>query len=160
MILVVTFVALYAAHMLGDHWLQRHEDALGKGKPGQAGRSHCLNHVIHLTALKGVFLVPALWATDLFGSVSGPGLVLILAADAASHYWADRAAFHPDKTRPVTLERLGNACGKAQFWALGKTAVDAEGRPAPSLGTGAYAMDQSFHITALFVAALILEVLS
>lgn len=64
-----------------------------------------------------------------------------------SHWWADRR---------VTLRGLAHRLGKAGFYALG---VPRDGHDDnPSLGTGAYALDQSFHIAALFIAALIASI--
>ncbi len=159
MIFAVTFAALFAAHSLGDHWVQRHGEALCKGAPSRAGRAACWRHVGGLTATKTVFLGLALLATG--ASVTWYAVAVALTLDAVSHYWADRAAFHADKAgRKVTLEALAHRMGKTAFWDLGKSGVDAEGRPAPSLGTGAYALDQSFHVAMVFVAALVLEFLS
>lgn len=159
MLFAVTFAALFAAHSFGDHWVQRHGEALAKGAPGMVGIGACLRHVIHLTGTKAVFLMGAVLATG-----TAPvwwAAIIALAVDAASHYWADRAAFHPDKNGArVTLEALADRAGKRAFWGLGRGTVDAEGRPVPTLGTGAYALDQSFHVVMLFVAALIMEVLS
>jgi hypothetical protein len=160
MIFTITFAALFAAHQFGDHWPQRHADALGKGAPDRQGRSHCLNHVLHLTAVKVAAVVLAFWATGVWPPVWAG--VLVLALDAASHYWADRGAFHSskDETRPIGLERLARAVGKGPFWVLGRGTVGADGSPVPTIGTGAYALDQSFHVAMLFVAALVLEVLA
>jgi hypothetical protein len=71
-------------------------------------------------------------------------LVAALLVDAVSHYWADRR---------VTLARLAERIGKGEFYRLG---APREGHDdAPHLGTGAYALDQSWHIAWLFIAALI-----
>ncbi|SEG90968.1 hypothetical protein SAMN04489712_1282 [Thermomonospora echinospora] len=59
--------------------------------------------------------------------------------DGISHYWADRR---------TTLLRLARLVGKGEFAELG------DGAAAPA-GTGAYALDQSWHIGWLFAAALI-----
>lgn len=74
------------------------------------------------------------------------------AIDAATHYWADRR---------TTLKRLADRCGKAEFYSLGTPThaghpVTAKGEYAPTLGTGAYALEQSWHILWLFVAALLI----
>lgn len=159
MIFAVTFAALFAAHQFGDHWVQRHGEALAKGAVGRPGRSACLSHVGALTATKAGFLALAMLATGI--RPTGYAISAAVVLDAASHYWADRAAAHGSKGRTkVTLEALADRMGKTEFWNLGKSAVDATGRPAPSLGTGAYALDQSFHVAMLFVAALIMEALS
>lgn len=160
MTFVITFIALFAAHQFGDHWGQAHRDALGKGAPGHAGRLRCLSHVADLTVYKAGFLTMAVLATG----ATLPNLwtvAAILGLDAASHYWADRAASHPGKKgRRVTLEALADVVGKTEFWNLGKTVVDADGNPAPHMGTGAYALDQSFHVFMIFIASFFMGVLS
>jgi hypothetical protein len=159
MILILTFVTLFAAHSFADHWVQRHEEAQGKGAPGLAGQLYCLAHVSSLTIFKAGSLLMAYGATGIWPPLWAAGLVLVL--DAGTHYWADRAAYHADKEgRKVTLELLADKLGKSVFWNLGKTGVDKDGRPAASLGTGAYALDQSFHVYMLFLAAVVLELLS
>jgi hypothetical protein len=159
MILVLTFIALYAAHQFADHWVQTHDEALGKGAPGLTGRLYCLAHVSSLTAFKTGALTIAYAVTGIWPNLWAAALILAL--DAGTHYWADRAAYHAAKEgRKVTLELLADRMNKTAFWNLGKTGVDAEGKPAASLGTGAYALDQSFHVAMLFLAAAILELLS
>jgi Protein of unknown function (DUF3307). len=133
------WAALYAAHSVGDHWVQTHGQARHKGSPGWQGRAACLAHVATLTAVKAVALGALVTVT---GLVLAPAAVAIgLAIDAASHYWADRR---------TTLVALAGAVGKAEFHGLGDPAA------APT-GTGAYALDQSWHIAWLFVAALIVS---
>ena len=58
----------------------------------------------------------------------------------------------------------GPGTGKTEFLSLGTPAhpahpVTAEGTYAPTLGTGAYALDQSFHHLFLGVAALLIAAL-
>ncbi|MEU3522012.1 transcriptional regulator [Streptomyces sp. NPDC006654] len=144
------FVALYVAHTVGDHWVQSSCQAAAKGGPGWTGRLACGRHVLGLTLTKAVLLVPVVLVLGL--PVTALGLVLGLGLDAASHYWADRR---------TTLARLARTCGKAEFYSLGTPAhpahpVTAEGTPAATLGTGAYALDQSWHMLWLGVAALII----
>ncbi|WP_026415432.1 hypothetical protein [Actinomadura oligospora] len=66
------FIALYAAHELGDYWLQTHGQACGKGALGWAGRLACARHVATLTATKTVFVVLAALAR-LLGRTVVPG---------------------------------------------------------------------------------------
>ncbi len=72
-----------------------------------------------------------------------------LAVNAASHYAADRR-------RPLLslAEWLGATAipGKEEFWHLGAPRPGHDDNP--TLGTGAYALDQSWHIGWLFIAAL------
>lgn len=142
-VFAAVFAALYTAHAVGDHWVQTGAQALGKGASGWPGRRACAAHVVTLTACKVVALV-------LLAAVTGlplrPWLVVAaLAIDAAAHYWADRR---------FTLARLARFCGKGEFWTLGSPRPGHD--DAPHLGTGAYALDQSWHIAWLFVAALII----
>lgn len=159
MIFAIVGLTLLFAHQFGDHWIQRHTEATAKGAPTDHGRAMCTRHVLNLTTTKAGFLVIVMLATGIRPSLWG--VALALAVDGVSHYWADRAAFHTGKEgRRVTLEKLAHKMGKTDFWNLGKGTVNAEGKPVPSLGTGAYALDQSFHVLMIFIAALIVEVLS
>lgn len=144
------FIALYVAHSVGDHWVQSSCQAAHKGMPGWAGRLACGRHVLGLTLTKGVVLAPVVLVLNL--PVTTLGLILGLGLDAASHYWADRR---------TTLARLADRCRKSEFYALGTPAhpahpVTADGSPAATLGTGAYALDQSWHMLWLGIAALII----
>lgn len=159
MIFLVWFAGLYAAHYVGDHWVQTHTQATTKGATGWIGRRACLEHVIWLTVLKMTFVGFA----ELAAGVRTPMWAgfLVLALDAASHYWADRAAYHPTKEgRRVTLEALAHRMGKTEFWNLGKGVVGPDGKPAANLGTGAYALDQSWHVLWIFISALLISVLA
>ncbi|MCP9951424.1 transcriptional regulator [Actinomadura madurae] len=137
------FAALYAAHEVGDHWLQTHRQACGKGAPGWRGRILCARHVATLTAVKAAAL--ALTAVVLGLPVNPYAAAAALAVDAVSHYWADRRS-----TLLALADWLGRTIlpGKGEFARLG------DGAAAPT-GTGAYALDQSWHIGWLFAAALL-----
>ncbi|MEU2873485.1 transcriptional regulator [Streptomyces olivoreticuli] len=144
------FVALYVAHSVGDHWVQTSHQAAAKGTPGWAGRLADARHVATLTVTKFIVLLPV--AALLGLRLSALGLVLGLGGDAVSHWWADRRS---------TLAWLARVTGQAEFYSLGTPAhpahpVTAEGRPAAHLGTGAYALDQSWHHLWLLVAALVI----
>ncbi|SCE04282.1 hypothetical protein GA0115253_1027916 [Streptomyces sp. Termitarium-T10T-6] len=144
------FVALYVAHSVGDHWVQTSHQSATKGKPGWVGRLADARHVASLTATKLAVLLPVAWLLGL--DLSLLGLVLGLGLDAVTHWWADRR---------TTLARLAKALGQSEFYSLGTPAhslapVTAEGKPAAHLGTGAYALDQSFHHLWILVASLII----
>jgi hypothetical protein len=144
------FIALYVAHSVGDHWVQSSCQAATKGQPGWTGRLACGRHVLGLTLTKAVVLVPVVLVLDL--SVTALGVALGLGLDAASHYWADRR---------TTLKRLADRCRKAEFYSLGTPThpghpTTAKGEYAPTLGTGAYALDQAFHHFWLLVGALLI----
>ncbi|MFG1839120.1 DUF3307 domain-containing protein [Micromonospora sp. NPDC049175] len=139
------FVALYAAHQVADHWIQTQHQADHKGRAGWIGQWNCAKHVVTYGATQLVALA-------LLAAVTGwqPALapmVLGMAVNLASHYIADRR---------TPLFRLALATGSAVFWKLGTPRADRDDNP--SLGTGAYALDQSWHIGWLFVAALIISV--
>jgi hypothetical protein len=142
-VFAAVFAALYTAHHVGDHWLQTHTQAMTKGQPGWTGRLACARHVLTLTFTKAILL--AITSTMLDLSVSTPIVVLALTADAFTHWWIDRR---------TTLLRLADQLakvipGKGDFARLG------DGATAPC-GTGAYALDQSWHILWLFAAALLI----
>ena len=137
------FAALYAAHQVGDHWVQTDHDARHKGGPGWAGRRACASHVLSMTITKVVALAALTIVTGL--DTSPLWITIALAVDAISHYWADRR---------TTLAHLAALIpGKAGFYLLGRPREGHDDNPC--LGTGAYALDQSFHVAFLFVAALI-----
>lgn len=137
------FAALYAAHVVGDHWVQTGRQATCKGSRDHTGRAACAGHVLTLTATKLVFISAAVLVLDLPWSAGW--LTTGLVVDAVSHYWADRR---------FTLAAFAGRLGKASFYALGTPRPGRDDNP--SLGTGAYALDQSWHIGWLFAAALII----
>lgn len=144
------FIALFVAHSVGDHWLQSSCQADDKGKPGWVGRLACTRHVLGLTLTKAAVLAVVVLLLDL--PVTAAGLTIGLALDAVTHWWADRR---------TTLAWLARVTGKAEFYSLGtgahpKHPITAKGKPAAHLGTGAYALDQSFHYLWLLVAVLII----
>jgi hypothetical protein len=142
-VFAATFVALFVAHSVGDHWVQTSAQSAAKGRPGWAGRLAGMRHVATLTLTKLVVLLPV--AALLGLHLAWPGVVIGLGVDAVSHWWADRR---------TTLARLAAAIGQSGFYRLG---APREGRDDnPSLGTGAYALDQSWHYLWLLVAALVI----
>ncbi|MFG3441145.1 transcriptional regulator [Nonomuraea sp. NPDC047897] len=142
-IFAAVFAALYAAHSFGDHWIQTHHQACAKAAATRSGRLACLRHVTTLTLTKAVAVGAVVLVTDL--PLSPPALLLGLAVDAGSHYWADRRA---------PLARLADLIGKRDFYRMGAPRPGTD--DAPHLGTGAYALDQSWHHLWLFIAALII----
>jgi hypothetical protein len=144
------FAALFVAHSVGDHWVQTSWQADRKGERSRTGYIACGRHVLGLTVTKALLLLVAVAVLGL--EVNALGVVVGLGLDAGTHYWADRRH---------TLAGLARVCGKAEFHTLGTPAhefhpVTADGAYAPTLGTGAYALDQSFHHFWLFVVALII----
>lgn len=125
------FAALYAAHQVADHWVQTQRQADHKGMPGWAGRIACALHVLTYTVTAAAALGVLALALGL--RVSLPAAVLGLLVSAVTHYIADRRTplrWMADRLRknPAWLER----------------------------GGGLYALDQSWHIGWLFVAAVVI----
>jgi hypothetical protein len=149
------FVTLYVAHSVGDHWVQTSCQSARKGLPGWTGRLAGARHVASLTATKAILL--ALVAAVLGLQLSVLGLVLGFGVDAVTHWWADRR---------TTLAWLARTLGQSEFYTLGTAAhpaglhpVNGDGKPAAHMGTGAYALDQSFHHLWLLIAALLIAAL-
>jgi hypothetical protein len=137
------YVTLHASHTVADHWVQTDRQASVKGQPGWPGRRACAAHVATYTATQAAALAVAAVVT---GARLRPGrLAAGLAVSAATHYFADRRA---------PLAALARRTGSGTFWRLG---VPRDGRDDnPSLGTGAYALDQAWHTGWLLVAALVI----
>ncbi len=137
------FAALYAAHQVGDHWIQSQHQADHKGLPGWAGRWNCAKRVVTygLTQLAALALLAIFAELPLHPATLAAGM----AVNLATHYIADRR---------TPLLRLAMATGSARFWRLGAPRPDHDDNP--SLGTGAYALDQSWHVGWLFISALII----
>ncbi|MEU3620721.1 transcriptional regulator [Streptomyces albogriseolus] len=143
-VFAAVFIALYIGHSVGDHWSQTTCQALTKGRPDWTGRLAAARHVLTLTLTKAVPLTAVVLVLDL--PVTALGLVAGLGIDAASHWWADRRS---------TLARLARLVGRTEFYELGSKVVDDNGHPT-HLGTGAYALDQSWHMLWLGIGALII----
>ncbi|SDH65824.1 Protein of unknown function [Actinokineospora alba] len=141
----VLLPGLLVAHNVADHWVQSSHQAGCKGLPGWAGRRACAAHVLGYTVVTA-WLVVGLWvAFDL--SISLPGFLLGQVISAVTHYWADRR---------TTLAWLARIVGRAQFYRMGAPRENRDDNP--SLGTGAYALDQSWHWLWLGVAAFVTAV--
>ncbi|KOT90383.1 hypothetical protein ADK70_17535 [Streptomyces rimosus subsp. pseudoverticillatus] len=134
---------MYVAHSVGDHWVQTSHQSAHKGRPGWVGRLADARHVATLTLTKLAVLIPTAALLGLHLSVRG--VVAGLTVDAASHWWADRRS---------TLAWLARVTGQSQFYRLGAPRPGHDDNP--HIGTGAYALDQSFHHLWLLVAALII----
>lgn len=137
------FAALFAAHQVADHHVQRSSQAQAKGLPGVEGRAACVQHVASYTATAAVAVAAASCVTRTRLPV---GRTLAgLALSAVSHYVIDRRE---------PLRRWAEWTGHAGFYQLGMPRPGRDDNP--SLGTGAYALDQSAHIGFLYLAALII----
>lgn len=142
------FIALYVGHTVGDHWVQTEHQATRKGERGAIGRLACAGHVTTLQVTK-MFALTLLFLT-LGLSVSGWGVLAALGVDAVSHYWADRR---------FTLEKFAGKVGKGGFYHQGTDLVNAAGETSPHIGTGKYALDQSWHVAWLFLSAILMVLL-
>jgi hypothetical protein len=143
----VVLPALLVAHNVADHWVQRSHESIHKGAPGWPGRRACASHVAGYTVVTALVTGLVWWAFGL--PISLAGFMAGQALSAVTHYWADRR---------TTLAALAGRVGKGEFYALGAP------RPGrgdnPTLGTGAYALDQAWHWTWLLVAALLTAVVA
>jgi hypothetical protein len=125
------FAALYAAHMVADHWIQTNRQATGKGRPGWAGRRACATHVATYTVTALVALLAVAWRT---GTPLPPLPVAVgLAVSALSHYLVDRRA---------PLRAMATRLGKDPGWL--------------DHGGGLYLLDQSWHVGWLLISALVM----
>lgn len=145
----VTFAALLpallVAHNVADHWTQTPHQSVLKGHRTAAGRLACLVHVTVYTLITAG-TVALLWTLfDL--PISPAGFVLGQLVSAVTHYWADRG---------FTLDALAALVGKREFVHFGAPRPGRDDNP--TLGTGRYALDQSWHWLWLLVAALITAV--
>jgi Protein of unknown function (DUF3307) len=136
------FAALFAAHSVADHWVQTGHQAAAKGAPGWSGRRACAAHVATYT-VTGVVALGALAGATAWRPRAG-AVVAGLAVSAVTHYVADRRE---------PLRRIAAAVGRDRLYQLGTPRPGNDDNP---LGTGAYALDQSWHIGWLFISALII----
>ena len=156
-------LALYATHHVGDYWFQTDHMAAHKGKAEGEGRRACLAHVGTYLATQAAGVGIAVWALDI--PVTLWGVLLGLAISGVTHYMADRREFG-------LMFWVARKLGKDGFMRLGvprgriihvvdepSDSLVAVPLDNPSLGTGAWALDQSWHIFwGVFVTAIIMAV--
>lgn len=131
-------VTLYAGHQVADHVLgQTDRQASQKALPGWAGWRADLAHVAQYHLVMGAMLGTAWWVLGL--DVSGWGVAAGLGISAATHALLDRRW-------PVR-------------WLLVHTGSPFFASPEHPL-PGGYLADQALHYAALWVAALIMAVVS
>lgn len=131
--IALAYVGMRSAAHFADHWVQTDCQATNKGLKGWIGRLACGRHVSTYVATQGV-------ATAALFAVAGGhqhwwGLLWGLLLSAVTHYWADRRS---------PLQKLAEKVGKGGFYKRGEV-----------LGSGAYALDQSWHHLWETVAAVI-----
>lgn len=136
-------IALYAAHHVGDYWVQTDHQAAHKGEAGDHGRQACLLHVLSYVLTQYLFLVALYLVTGVDPSVIG--LAAALAISGVTHYMADR------REHGLMFKLARAVPGRAKLLAYGGQ---------HGFG-GAWALDQSWHIFwGVFVAALVTAGLS
>jgi hypothetical protein len=134
-VFAATAVTIYAAHQVGDYWVQTSAQARCKGLPGWPGRRACAAHVATYTVTLAAFLALA-WRW--LALPLAPGWVAAgLGLSAATHYFADRRA---------TLRRVAGLTGSGAFFRAGD-----------GLATGAALLDQAWHWAWLFASALVIS---
>lgn len=133
---------LFAAHNLADHPLQPSQWAAAKGGCNHEGRLACAKHTGIVVLLQTLALGVVVGLSDV--SISPAAAAAGLSFTGWSHYWFDRR---------FTARGLYAALGKVGFADLGTPRPDRD--DAPHLGTGAYRMDQDWHILWLAVSALL-----
>jgi hypothetical protein len=137
-----SFAALFVAHQVADHWVQTDKQACRKGAPGWPGRLACTAHVATYTVTAVLFVLPVVTVLGVHTSVGR--LAAGLALSAATHWLIDRRWL---------LVWLADRTGSRAFVRMGACRPGHDDNP--SLGTGAYALDQSAHYVFLFLAALL-----
>lgn len=131
----VLLVTALVAHDVLDHWGQTPHQSEHKARPGLVGHWNCFKHVAVYSIGCLAAMLAAAAACGFAADLSVPGLVAATLLNAVTHYVADRRG--PLRWLAVAVFR------KRQFCALG---VPRDGRDDnPCLGTGLYALDQSFH---------------
>lgn len=132
-------MALYAAHHVADYWVQTDAQAKAKGAAGASGRRACSAHVATYVATQAVFLLTLVLVT---GVALHPGrVVMALLISGVTHWTADR------RERGLLFWLANRVPGKRDFLVFDRG----------HLASGAWALDQSWHIFwGVFVAALVI----
>lgn len=132
-------VALYAAHHVGDYWVQTNHQAQHKGLAGAIGRGACSMHVLTYITTQWLFLTALEVVTG--QQVPDGRAVIALLISGVTHWTADRREYG------LLFWLARRLPPKRTFLMFDK------GR----LASGAWALDQSWHIFwGVFVAALVI----
>ncbi|WP_229680398.1 transcriptional regulator [Saccharopolyspora thermophila] len=129
------FAGMFAAHQVGDYWVQTDAQAQTKGCHGPEGARACAAHVASYTALSAMTLVGLNKALGL--GLTGRAIAAAQVISAVTHYAADRREHG-------LMFPLARKTGHAGFLDRG----------------GAPLMDQAWHVGALGVSAVVAAVLS
>ena len=154
MIDLATFSAagltFYAAHHASDYWVQTDHQAKHKGAAGAEGVRACLLHV-------STYVLTQMTLVSVLAAASGMrwnfwGFVAAMLVSGVTHYLADRREHG-------IMFRLARALpGKVNFLRLGAPR-GGHYDDNPSLGTGAWALDQAWHtFWGVWVAALLIAI--
>lgn len=158
------FVALYVGAQIGDFWVQSGAQAAGKGKPGREGRKHCAEHCLTYVSTQMFCVALVMWITGQGWGNAWLGMLAFLVSGVA-HYAMDRREhgilpWLTRITRKQDFAKLGAprdlhvSAGRGPEWTVRDESIDA-----PHLGTGAFALDQSWHVlTSMFIPALLMSV--
>ncbi|MFE9247233.1 DUF3307 domain-containing protein [Nocardiopsis sp. NPDC006938] len=141
-----TFVLYYIAHLIADHWCQRSEDAVGKQAPGWAGVRHCLSHTASVVLTTAVVLGVGMVLLGLRAPVDVVAASLLVVG--VSHYLVDRG------TPLRWLARLTANEGYMDRVSVVRAPDQVPDTTGP--GTGAFHLDQSWHVAWAGVGALII----
>ncbi len=160
----VAGLALYAGHHVGDYWVQTDTQARLKGAAGWVGRRACAEHVLTYVGTQAACLWLAAAVLDPFEGGSVPATLAALAVSGVTHWLADRrehgavwwlARLLPWKRPFLTLGDVRP--GVVQVECTDSMALQRVMLDRPVLGTGAWALDQSWHLFfGVFVPALII----
>jgi hypothetical protein len=159
-------IALYVGHHVGDYWVQTDHQAKHKGLPGAEGRWACVMHVASYIITQAVMMwivravvIPNDQEPSYLGGMAG------LLISGVTHYLADRrehglmfwlARRIPGK---VALLKLG-VPRTGHIWNAEGDETIAPRDDNPQLATGAWALDQSWHLFfGVFVPALVMVAL-
>lgn len=127
-------VTLYIAHMVGDHWVQSDAQSACKGNSSLKGRVNCLTHVATHTLTTAAAIGLVWWQLNLDLSVTA--VLAGLTVNAVTHYIADRRS---------PIRKLAEWTANGGFYARNEGGI-----------SGAYLLDQSWHIGWMLPVALIM----
>ncbi len=160
----LVFATLHAAHQVADHWVQSDHQARHKGDAGLMGHWACFNHVFSYFTTQVVFL--AVVQVIFHVNVVTPWSLLILIGNGATHYFVDRRkplVWLAGKVPGNTLHLLGvprQHLVEVRYDHAGNVMTGTAPIDSPCLGTGAYALDQSWHVGWLWVTTLAIAVIT
>jgi hypothetical protein len=136
-VFAVSFIALYAGHMVGDFLAQTHAQSLGKAQP-HGWLPPMLGHLAGYGTAQVAALLAVFWTTGVHTSPNG--MLAGIGFSLLTHGFIDRR---------WPVKWLLEHTGSKEFAALASRGVN-----------GMYLADQSLHVGCLFVAALIMGGLS